>query len=149
MLNDHTRLSSSFKTSTHCVFACLEKPDILSILSTHANEKIADRCAFIKGYSFFEHLTNRELLMLGLLFDEMHYQHGESIYDAYSANTDDIFFVKEGSFMHQAVVENSRILVPNLKQKKCFTFTNIAPIIERGFFGVEAFNANHVRKFYT
>lgn len=98
-MNDNTTRTATIRSADYCRFAVLEKEDFKRIMGKEATEQINKRYMFIKDYNFFDEFTYRELMTFSYHFNETVYKRGEIVYDIYDKKIDDIFFVKEGSFM--------------------------------------------------
>ncbi|EAR87410.2 cyclic nucleotide-binding domain protein (macronuclear) [Tetrahymena thermophila SB210] len=140
LMNDNTTRTATIKAAEFCRFAYLEKEDFKSIIGSKAVEQINQRYNFIKDYSFFDEFAYREIITFSYHFNEMNFKRGEIVYDIFDSKIDDIYFVKEGSFMLQGSFDITQQIVPNFKQKRQHKTFNIDFLVEKSIFGLEYFN---------
>ncbi|KAL4465960.1 hypothetical protein ABPG74_004197 [Tetrahymena malaccensis] len=140
LMNDNTTRTATIKAAEFCRFAYLEKEDFKNIIGSKAVEQINQRYNFIKDYSFFDEFAYREIITFSYHFNEMNFKRGEIVYDIFDSKIDDIYFVKEGSFMLQGSFDITQQTVPNFKQKRQHKTFNIDFLVEKSIFGLEYFN---------
>jgi hypothetical protein len=95
------------KAITNCVLAFLEKPVIYSIIQADYTSKVTERYTFLKEYPFFEDFSYRELFRLSQMVNENNYKKGDMIYEAHDREIDEIYFIKDGSFMLQSLLQSN------------------------------------------
>ncbi|KAL4494108.1 hypothetical protein ABPG72_016064 [Tetrahymena utriculariae] len=140
LMNDNTTRTATIKAAEFCRFAYLEKEDFKNIIGSKAVEQINQRYNFIKDYSFFDEFAYREIITFSYHFNETNFKRGEIVYDIFDNKIDDIYFVKEGSFMLQGSFDITQQIIPNFKQKRQHKTFNIDFLVEKSIFGLEYFN---------